>query len=84
MMHRLRQWLIRALEEPASAFSGNSRYRYWRDGHLWFYALVAGNSEPLSLSQQGYDSESAVLRAIRVHRRNAETQTVVQSLGPPK
>jgi len=79
-------WLdaLRNWRSPNTAGVVHARYLYWRDGKMWVYALVSGNNEPLSASTQGYESKSAVLRAIAQHRSNAATGKEVEAEGFPE
>lgn len=61
------------LHAAAADVPGEPQFRYWQDGRLWFYGLVAGNNDPLVTSTQGYANKAAVLRAIGQCKRNAVT-----------
>lgn len=73
--------LYARLDPPRDEVRGDPQYQYWRDDGKWFYALVAGNNEPMSASTQGYASRAAVLRAIGAEKRNS---SMAQALGVDK
>jgi len=72
------------LHQDAVNIPGDPQFRYWQNGRHWFYALVAGNNEPLCLSSQAYANKAAVLRAIAQAKRNAAPAVTVGVEHAPK